>query len=109
MWKNVCCGAGLVVGFLTAVPTFFAYFARIESAGELEHLVGWDVVIGGAFAAALILTAVPNLPRASLGWSAVVVFAAGIVWLGVSTTLIRHHEEQFRVRSALPVSSKASE
>ncbi|HEY1187072.1 MAG TPA: hypothetical protein VGE74_05410 [Gemmata sp.] len=96
MWKVVCRGIGLVVGSLAVVPAFFACLARIDSAGDLDYLMNLDVVIGGAFAVALLLVA-PSLHRASAKWCAVV--AALVVWVGVSGALVWHHEEQVRIRS----------
>jgi hypothetical protein len=109
MWKALCRGVGLVVGSLAAVATFFACIARIDSGGELDYLVKLDVVLGGLFAAALLLLSAPSLPGASARWHVFVVAAAVVVWAGVSGSLIWHHEEQVRIRSKLPVPHAAEE
>ncbi|MDY3558548.1 hypothetical protein R5W23_005668 [Gemmata sp. JC673] len=107
MWKGVCRGIGLVVGSLAVVRAFFASLARIDSADELDYLVDLDVVIGGAFAVALLLVVTPSLHRASAKWCAVV--AALVVGVGVSGALVWHHEEQVRIRSMPPVPHPADE
>lgn len=100
MWKMSCYCIGVAIGSLAAVHAFFACFARIEGAGELDYLLDLDRVIGGLFATAFLLLVAPSLPGASAKWYGASAIAAVVIWAAVSGPLIREHEEQFRIRSA---------
>lgn len=106
MWKSVCPVIGFVVGTLAVVLAFFASVARIESFDELASLRVLDVVIGGMFAAALVLVAAPSL-LGSRTRRYVVLAAAVVLWAAVSGELIWEHEAQVRARSGLPGPSVA--
>jgi hypothetical protein len=106
MWKFLCFGLGCIVGMLVAMGAFVALIGRIESAGELDELVVYDVIIGGMFAFAILLLGMPLLRKNTTRSYVVALLAAGAVWLIVSGSLIWVQDEQFLVHSNYRVSTQ---
>jgi hypothetical protein len=99
VWNWICPLIGLALGLFTAVQGFFAFMFRFDTRDEYEFILEFDIYVGAALAASLLLVAAPVLATGSRARRAAVVAVALAAGTVVASGLRSHHERGHRIRS----------
>ena len=90
---------GVLLAFIAARNTYYAMWFRLEGSDELEMIVQADLVLGAAFAVALLLFFTPDCRWNPRAWVRAII-AAAVIWTCISGFLIESHRQQHRIRSS---------